>query len=211
MKLKHIFLVSIICILVYGIPVKAFDYDIKYMDSKSNIAQNKSWTIKFNKELNASTVIEQNIQVLDSDEQMVPITLSLSSDNLSITLSPDSNYEKGKTYTLCIKKSVTSKDGCQLLKEVRMEFTITNPDLVETVSKMDNIEAAVKTQPEKDLVADVKSVLIKKMNDPSKEIDTSSLKSQYDNLSETEKLDLQKVFLSNFSLDTLSEIMALFE
>lgn len=79
------------------------------------------------------------------------------------------------------------------------------------MNKMDNIEAAVKTQPEKNLVADVKSVLIKKMNDPSKDIDTSSLKSQYDNLSETEKLDLQMVFLSNFSLDTLSEIMALFE
>ncbi|WP_333888191.1 Ig-like domain-containing protein [Clostridium sp.] len=211
MKLKHIFLVSIICILVYGIPVKAFDYDIKYMDPKSNIAQNKGWTIKFNKELNVSTVIEENIQVLDSEEQIVPITLSLSSDNLSITLLPDLNYEKGKTYTLCIKKPVASKDGCEIPKEVRMEFTITNPDLVETVNKMDNIEAAVKTQPEKELVADVKSILIKKINDPSKEIDTSSLKSQYDNLSETEKLDLQTVFLSDFSLDTLSEIMALFE
>lgn len=38
------------------------------MDSKSNIAQNKTWTIKFNKGLNASTVTEQNIQVLDSEQ-----------------------------------------------------------------------------------------------------------------------------------------------
>ncbi|UZQ49424.1 hypothetical protein [Clostridium kluyveri] len=63
------------------------------------------------------------------------------------------------------------------------------------MNKMDNIEAAVKTQPEKNLVADVKSVFMKKMNDPSKDIDTSSLKSQYDNLSETEKLELQPVAL----------------
>ncbi|WP_242951316.1 hypothetical protein [Clostridium kluyveri] len=46
------------------------------------------------------------------------------------------------------------------------------------MNKMDNIEAAVKTQPEKNLVADVKSVFMKKMNDPSKDIDTSDLGSE---------------------------------
>lgn len=91
----------------------------------------------------------------------------------------------------------------------RLEVTFST--WLDLVGAVNNIEIPVKTQPEKNLVADVKSVLIKKMNDPSKDIDTSSLKSQYNNLSETEKLDLQMVFLSNFSLDTLSEIMALFE
>lgn len=77
MKLKHIFLLSIVCILIYGANVKAAENnvsiintyaanqsdnsDIKYIDAKSNVAQNKKWTIKFNRELNESTVTQENM------------------------------------------------------------------------------------------------------------------------------------------------------
>lgn len=224
MKLRNIFFASIVCILMYSFNVNASDYDIKYIDAKLNVAQNKSWTVKFSKELDTNTVTEENIQVLDSSGQVVPITLSLSNDNMSVSVLPDSSYEKGETYTLCVKKAVLSKSSNELSKEVRMEFTITksstddsgssnntDSDLVEAVNKMDTIKKAVKTQPEKNLVTSIKSALTEKINDTSTEVDIAPIKSQYNNLSDEEKSDFKNVFLSNIPMGTLSKIWGLFQ
>lgn len=225
MKLRHVIAASIVCILMYHANAMASDYDIKYIDAKSNVAQNKNWTVKFNKELNASTVTKGNIEVLNSSGQTVPVTLSLNSDNMSINVSPDSNYEQGQTYTLCVEKSVCSESNCELPKEVRMNFTIVSssgddsgssssttvdPDLVEAAGKMDTIKDEVKTQSEKNLVDAIKSALAEKMDNPSEPTDTSAIKSQYAALSDEEKSDLQTVFLQNLSLSTLLEIKGMF-
>lgn len=236
MKLKNIFVLSIVCILIYGVNVKAAENnagvistysaaqsdssDVKYIDAKSNVVQNKSWTIKFNKEINANTVTKENIKVLDNNGQAIPITIALSSDNMSINVASDSNYELGQTYTLCIEKSVCSKNNFQLPKQIKMNFTIVSstggasatadPTLVEAVNKMDTIKDAVKTQPEKNLVTAIKSALTEKINDPSKTVDTSSIKSQYGNLSSEEKSDLQSVFWQNIDPNTLLKIYGMF-
>lgn len=242
MKFKNIFAAAVICILFCGVNVKADNTNvglvatyevnqldrsnIRYIDAKSNVAQDKKWTVKFNRELDASTATSENIQVLDSDGQTVAITISVNDDNMSVDiLPPTSKYSAEKTYTICIKKSLLSKDKCELSKEIRMSFTIIkdvedntdtdtdadpDPDLVEAVAKMDAIKAEVKTQPEKDLVSSIKSVMEEKVNNPSKTVDTSSVKSKYNNLSNSEKSDFQSILLNNFSLSTLIKIKSLF-
>ncbi|NMM61600.1 N-acetylmuramoyl-L-alanine amidase [Clostridium sp. P21] len=88
---------------------------------KSDVDTNKSWTIKFNKELNKSTVNESNFVVKDESGQTVPISLTIGSDNKSVIVSPKTQYGCGKGYSLTIN-NVKSVTGKQLANSEKMEF-----------------------------------------------------------------------------------------
>ena len=205
------------------------DSNINYFQQKYDVAVDKMWTIKFTKQLDPSTVKTDNIQVLDSNGQAVSIKVALNSDNTSVSvLPPDSKYENGQTYCIVIKKALLSKDNTQLAKEVRMNFTIikssstnsgssgnttnttVDPTLIEAKNGLPKVQSVVKTQAEKNLVSALISAVNTKIDNPSAVVDTLSIKTQYNNLSTTEKSDFQSAMFSKFSLNTLVTLRKLF-
>ncbi len=94
-------------------------------EAKSGVEANKSWVIKFNKELNKSTVNDSNFIVTDESGQSVPINVATGSDGKSVVVSPKTQYTYGKTYNLTIN-NVESSSGVNLSKPEKMEFTIKN-------------------------------------------------------------------------------------
>ncbi|MDW8802579.1 Ig-like domain-containing protein [Clostridium sp. A1-XYC3] len=251
MKLKTIFTASIICVSLFSAKAAAADVnlinnntysaittansEVKLLESKSNIPSNKKWTIKFNKEVDYSSLSQDSVQVIDNKGQAVSVKLTAGSDNTSIdVLPPSSNYSAGQTYTIIIKKSLNSKTNKTLSKEVRMSFTIASssssggtgssggssgsgntseadPVLVEASSGLEKVKGIVKTQAEKDLVSELKSSVDAKINDPSITINTAALKAKYKSLSNAEKEDFQSAILSNFSIGTLLKIKSMFD
>lgn len=95
------------------------------MESKKDVAINKSWAVNFNKSLSADTVNSTNIMVISEDNNYIPIEVSLSDSNKNIIVKSVDNYEYDKTYTLIVTQNVKSSDGNPLPKEVRMDFTTT--------------------------------------------------------------------------------------
>ncbi|MBC2397053.1 Ig-like domain-containing protein [Clostridium tetanomorphum] len=197
--------------------------NIRYINDKFEVAPDKQWTIKFNKEVNPLAINTENVQVLDSKGQAVNITLGLSSDGKHVSINPPaSKYISGETYSLIIKKSLSNKLNETLPKEVRMKFTImkdnsndtgnnVNPVLYEARQGLDKIYNLVKTDKERALVSALRDGVNTKINNPSATIDVNPLKDQYGNLSSDEKSDFKNAILSNFSIGALFEIKSIFE
>lgn len=198
------------------------DSSIKFFQQKYDVAADKAWTIKFTKQLDPNTFKAENVQVLDSNGQTVLVKVVLNSDNTSVkVLPPDSKYENGQTYCVVIKKSLLSKENAQLSKETRMYFTIVkssstnsgdttntnvDPTLIAARNGLPKVQNEVKTQEEKALVSSIMSAVNAKINNPSAVVDTAFIKSQYNNLSPTEKSDFQSAMLKNFTIGELMEI-----
>ena len=247
MKIRNILIASTIFVSIFSVKAAAAsnvavngtntlaatsttsDSSIKFFQQKYDVAVDKTWTIKFNKQLDSNTFKADSIQVLDSNGQAASAKVVLNSDNTSVSvLPPDSKYENGQTYCIVIKKSLLSKDDVQLSKEVRMNFTIvkssstssgdsgsttnttTDSTLIEAKNGLPKVQSVVKTQAEKNLVSALISAVNTKIDNPSAVVDTLSIKTQYNNLSTTEKSDFQSAMFSKFSLNTLVTLRKLF-
>lgn len=247
MKAKNILIASTIFVSLFSVRVVAAsnttingtnvvstatstdDNSINYFQQKYDAAVDKTWTIKFNKQLDPNTFKTDNVQVLDGNGQAVSVNVVLNSDNTSVNvLPPDSKYENGQTYCLVIKKSLLSKANDQLSKEVRMYFTIVkssstspgdsgnttntnvDPTLIEAKNGLPKVQSEVKTQAEKDLVSALISAVNAKIDNSSTVVDTASIKAQYNSLSQTEQGDFQSAMFSNFTRNTLISLRALF-
>ncbi|MPQ33594.1 hypothetical protein E4V42_19470 [Clostridium estertheticum] len=124
--------VIIIITFIVCIPMKtiAKASTVTNMEAKKDVAVNKTWTVNFNKDLDATTVNTTNIKVLSDDNNYMEIKASLASNNQSLVVKPVKDYEHNKTYTLIVKDQVKSSDGKFLPSEVRMDFTTVNLALV---------------------------------------------------------------------------------
>ncbi|MEW9094520.1 MAG: N-acetylmuramoyl-L-alanine amidase [Clostridiaceae bacterium] len=102
--------------------------DFGNWSTKENVEENKVWTIKFNNELNKSTINDKNIYVTDESGQTIPVNVVISSDNKGVTVSLKNNgkYEAGKTYYLYVNEKVQKASGKPLGKPIKMKFTIKN-------------------------------------------------------------------------------------
>lgn len=116
--LSILFILSIFC---YGNQVQAAD-SIDDRGIKSNVEANKSWMVKFNKELDKDTIGESNFIVKDENGQLVPINIVIGSDNKSVTIFPKSQYSYGKTYSLTVS-NIKSSSGKKLQQSVKMQFS----------------------------------------------------------------------------------------
>lgn len=101
------------------------DKDYKVTYKNEGVSVNKVWTIKFNRELESSTVNSTNIYVEDWDNKKVSTTVSLSKNNREITIKPNTNYIQGKQYHI-ILKDLKSKNGKKLVKPNKVYFTVKN-------------------------------------------------------------------------------------
>lgn len=102
--------------------VQADAYDDKGI--KLDVDNNKSWIIKFNKELDGSTIDESRFVVTDESGQQVPVGVVLGADGKSVVVSPKSEYGYGKTYNLFVKDGIKSTSKNSLVKTTKMQFTV---------------------------------------------------------------------------------------
>lgn len=102
--------------------------DWKEWNNTRIVSHDYQWAIKFNDELNASSVNESNIFVVDNEGYLVKGgTVSLSSDDrqkVYVSAPAGTGYEAGKTYTLYINDNIESVKGHKLSPKVKMSFTI---------------------------------------------------------------------------------------
>ena len=136
------FIALIVCIPMQTI-VKAST--VTNMDSKKDVVISKTWTVSFNKALNASTVNATNVKVLSDDNTYIETKVSLASDDKSLVVEPVNNYEYNKTYKLIVTNQVQSSDGKALPSEVRMDFTTINAPTTPTlkISSIPDITGSV--------------------------------------------------------------------
>ena len=78
--------------------------------------------IRFDKELDSSTVTESNISV-SGESGIVSGTIEYNSHTKTLIFTPDSNLEQQKNYSVTIKKGFESSDGYPLVNEYSWTFS----------------------------------------------------------------------------------------
>ncbi|MGY0374068.1 trypsin-like peptidase domain-containing protein [Clostridium sp. JNZ J1-5] len=102
-------------------------YLAQAIDIKDNqiVDKNKTWTIKFNKEVQLDSLTKENILVTDTSNNKINVELKLGGDNKSVIVNPPANgYEAGKKYTLKIGNKMQSKDNKSLKEEIIFNYSI---------------------------------------------------------------------------------------
>ena len=82
---------------------------------------NSNITITFDAPLDAATVIGASVTLLGTNSAVIPITLSM--NNQTITIDPISNLEPLTTYTVIITTAVSSTNGAALDNDYSWSFT----------------------------------------------------------------------------------------
>jgi beta-N-acetylglucosaminidase len=97
----------------------------KEFPNKTNVSQNKIWTVNFNIAFDPSTINEENVKVIDSDNNVVSAAIQTGNLNSSIIVNiPAGGYTPGKTYYLILNTKIKSHKGNNLAKPVKMKFDI---------------------------------------------------------------------------------------
>lgn len=112
----------------------------RYYETKYDVPINKIWEIGFNKELEESTVSENNIKVYDyNSKSYMPVKVTLSANNqmINVELKPGTyngvyysgKYEYGGKYRLEIGSELTSKPKAnkkakKMLNDIKMDFVV---------------------------------------------------------------------------------------
>nr|WP_243186875.1 transglutaminase domain-containing protein [Clostridium muellerianum] len=94
------------------------------MQEKNNVDKNKSWKIKFNKNIGAYTANKDNVYVLDEFNNRVDINVKFDVNRDTLIVKPLKSYTSGKTYHLIINRRISSDSGKKMIKPVVMKFTI---------------------------------------------------------------------------------------
>lgn len=109
----------------------------KQYETKYNVSLDKVWKIRFSREVDKSTLNQQNIKILDSEGKEMPIDLSLDADKHYVKIALKSGtyngvhysgkYEKDKKYSLIVKEGLMSepsknKKSKNLAYETIMDF-----------------------------------------------------------------------------------------
>lgn len=95
--------------------------------SKTNIAVNKEWVVKFNNPLKPETVNDKNIIVTDENDKSVPVYITPGSSPDLVVVSPIiSGYDPDKKYNLVVSTEVQSTAGKKLKSPVKLQFTTAN-------------------------------------------------------------------------------------
>lgn len=115
---------------------------------KYNIPVSKSWKIKFSEPVDADS-LEGKITVVDKNNTAIPITLSLTDNNKSVIVTPETNYDHDSSYTLIIK-DIVSKYNRKLKNPTVVNFTT-----VPSISSIDDINETVNQEDSFDLPAQV--------------------------------------------------------
>ncbi|KGM93796.1 DUF5050 domain-containing protein [Clostridium botulinum] len=109
--------------------IKDSECELRYR--KDPVQENKNWKIKFNKELDSSSISSDNVLIQDENGSKIYASVSLDEDDKdkkTVIVKPNSRFKQGKKYSITIKKDgfKAKKDGKKISKPVRMFFYIKN-------------------------------------------------------------------------------------
>ncbi|WP_242845208.1 DUF5050 domain-containing protein [Clostridium novyi] len=109
--------------------IKDSECELRY--KKDPVQENKVWKIKFNKELDSSSINNDDVIIKDENDKKVYCDVSLDKDDKdkkTVIVKPNSNFKQGKRYSITVKKEAfqAKKDGKKNSKNVRMFFYIKN-------------------------------------------------------------------------------------
>ncbi|UFJ40078.1 S8 family serine peptidase [Brevibacillus humidisoli] len=94
--------------------------------SQTNVSASKTWTIRFNDEVDPDSVTNETVYVVDETGQVLDQTVTIGADNKSIIVEePAGGFLNGQRYDLIITDRVVSRSGEKLKQSIRMTFTIT--------------------------------------------------------------------------------------
>lgn len=111
--------------IVYNIPVVTDDSsDWKSLAEKSDVEEDKEWSIRFNKEVIESSLDSNSVYVLDSNGQKVDIAVSVSDDKQTVKIKPTGTYMPGESYCLYISKNVILDTWGPLKIGYKMQFSV---------------------------------------------------------------------------------------
>lgn len=126
MKKCHLILLTALLIIFTTIS----SYATVDFQAKTDVPLNKDWTIRFNMNIDESTINEENIYILDSEGNRNDCEIAFPDieEFNFINITPVSNYNSGEEYTLYIK-DVRSTSGKGLEEVVTMNYTTINEDI----------------------------------------------------------------------------------
>ena len=128
-KTRCIAWLLIIIFLVFSVPpalASAPSAGLKIWPAKTTTEVNKVWTIDFNQPLLSTSINSNTIYVTDSKQKKVPTTAKLSTDTLSVTVTPSKAYEDGD-YNLYITNEVTAVTNVKHNETIIIPFTVQVP------------------------------------------------------------------------------------
>jgi hypothetical protein len=94
----------------------------------NEVALNKRWIIKLNKQVDINSVSKESVYVTDSSNNKVDIELSFNRKKDSIIVKPINEYKKGEKYHIHITDKIKAVDGTRLKQISQMEFEITETE-----------------------------------------------------------------------------------
>jgi hypothetical protein len=114
-KVKTILLTFVFCIFAGAVPKLAFAdsavAEYNELISQRDVDTKKSWTIKFNKEVNVNTINANTIKVVDDNNKSIDINIQIATDRKSITITPKADYLQGNNYYVIVSKDVQADLG----------------------------------------------------------------------------------------------------
>jgi hypothetical protein len=101
------------------------DTNFYNIDARTDIEENKSWTISFNKEISIEDLGSATIYVRDSEGKRVSVSLALLGNKKQVLVKPEESYRTKESYYLFIKKAPFRMPlDIGDMKGYRMKFTI---------------------------------------------------------------------------------------
>ncbi|MCY6355102.1 DUF5050 domain-containing protein [Clostridium sp. ZS2-4] len=101
------------------------DEDYKVTYKTQGVSANKTWTIKFNRELDEKTINATNVCVQDWNDKWVSTHVSVSENKREIIIKPNYKYVQGKQYHIVLK-DIKAKNGKKLVKHNKIYFNVNN-------------------------------------------------------------------------------------
>lgn len=97
---------------------------VNFTDNQT-VDANKTWTIKFNNEIQLDDLTKQSIRVIDNRGNAADVSLKLGQDGKSVIVTaPEYGYGGGKSYTLHVGNKVHSINGKTLKDDCCLNFNI---------------------------------------------------------------------------------------
>ena len=110
------------------------NYEDKATTIEEEVSENKEWSIKFNQELDDTTINNSNVIVINSSGEKQGMEVILDSDNRSIKITPEKKYVKGQSYYIIIKETIKSLSGRQLNEPMLVKFVVADDKISEDSS-----------------------------------------------------------------------------
>lgn len=95
--------------------------------SSSHVSIFKNWTVEFSRQMDPSTITDEDLYVLNESNEKMPISYSWQNNGRSLQIhAPEEGYQYNAFYRLIISQNLTSVNGEKLSKPFNYEFQTAN-------------------------------------------------------------------------------------